>query len=270
VSFGLGKKIITNGVCREIQRIFILLLNFNFYRGRKMLINIVFVQFVVFGLFVFLERVYPARYLPRSKNFCLWWLVVGGFALVWLRVVFLIWAGLPHGPFALEGNVLYQGGIFYLIYSFCNYWIHRFKHANPFLWRTIHVFHHSPSKMETMVAFFKHPLEIIFNTVCIMIIGWFFSLPVEAVAVALAIEGCLEIYHHSNIKTPARLRWIGYIIQIPEMHLVHHQYGLHKYNYVAFLWDSVFGTVRIPQEWHGKQGFNKSFDTRYHFFLNKT
>lgn len=232
-----------------------------------MMYIIAFIQAIAFSIFIILERLYPARNLPRAKNFAAWFCIVNVFSIVWLRVVFIAWAELPEGLVKMSFPVIYQGFIFYLIYSFCNYWIHRFKHMNPYLWRFIHRFHHSPSKMETMVAFFKHPFEVIFNTACIMFLGWLLSAPLEAVAVALAVEGCLEVFHHSNIKTPRKLRWIGYIIQTPEMHLVHHQYGLHKYNYVAFLWDTVFGTARIPTDWSGKQGFRTSFDIKHHFLL---
>ena len=235
-----------------------------------MLYTIALIQLSAFSLFIILERLFPARQLPRATNFATWFCIVNIFALIWLRVVFIAWAELSQGPIKFHVPLLYEGIIFYMIYSFCNYWIHRFKHMNPVLWRYIHRFHHSPPKMETMVAFFKHPFEIVFNTICITFLGWLFSMPLEAAAIALAIEGCLEVFHHSNIKTPRQLRWIGYIVQTPEMHLVHHQYGLHKYNYVAVLWDGVFGTARIPAEWSGKQGFNTSFDIKYHFLLKKS
>lgn len=232
-----------------------------------MLVHVAIAQAAVFALFLVLERAYPARSLPRAKHFALWFCALNTFSLVWLRILLWSWAALPSGPVSMGGSTLHQGLAFYLAYSFANYWIHRFKHGSPHLWRFIHRFHHSPSRMESMVAFFKHPLEIAFNTAPLVLLGWLASVPVESVALALGIEGCLEVFHHSNTTTHRRLRWMGYVIQTPEMHLVHHQYGLHRFNYAAFLWDSVFGTARIPNEWSGKQGFRTSSDIKSHFFF---
>ena len=52
-------------------------------------------------------------------------------------------------------------------------------------------------------------------------------------------------FQHANIRTP---RWLGYLIQRPESHGVHHGRGIHRYNYADLpLWDMVFGTFRNPQ-----------------------
>lgn len=41
-------------------------------------------------------------------------------------------------------------------------------------------------------------------------------------------------------------------------HLVHHQDGLHAYNYADLpLWDMLFGTFRNPREWNESCGFGK-------------
>ena len=58
---------------------------------------------------------------------------------------------------------------------------------------------------------------------------------------------------HANIRTP---RWLGYIIQRPEAHGIHHQRGVHGYNYADLpLWDMVFGTFRNPAIWREQAGF---------------
>ncbi len=123
--------------------------------------------------------------------------------------------------------------------------------------------------METSIAFYKHPTEYILNSVIVITLGWFFSVPVEAIAIALTIEGCLESFHHSNINIPKKFEWIGWIIQTPKMHLIHHEYGEHRYNYATFLWDTVFKTARVSTKWNGRLGFKSSFDTKSHVLLKK-
>ena len=67
------------------------------------------------------------------------------------------------------------------------------------------------------------------------------------------MTGIAELFYHWNINTP---HCVGYLIQRPESHLVHHQDGLHAYNYADLpLWDIMFGTFRNPREWNERCGF---------------
>jgi len=63
----------------------------------------------------------------------------------------------------------------------------------------------------------------------------------------------MAVFTHANLRTP---RWLGFVIQRPEAHAVHHQRGLHGYNYGTLaLWDAVFGTYRNPAVRQGEAGF---------------
>jgi len=56
-----------------------------------------------------------------------------------------------------------------------------------------------------------------------------------------------------SFRTP---RWLGYIIQRPESHSVHHGKNIHRYNYSDLpLWDIVFGTFRNPESFQKEHGF---------------
>ena len=55
-----------------------------------------------------------------------------------------------------------------------------------------------------------------------------------------------EFFYHWNVKTPY---WLGFIIQRPESHCIHHLRGHHHYNYADLpLWDYLFGTLYNPKE----------------------
>lgn len=225
-----------------------------------MLVFIAYAQVGLFLLFFFYERFRPARAYIIAPNWDYWWIGLGIFGLIWLRFIFYGWVSFEYsGLIHLDMDIFKQGLFFYIIYSFGNYWFHRWKHSNRLLWSKLHYFHHAPSHMETRVAFFRHPSEVLVNTLYIFLLGKLvFGVSVEVIAIALVIEGCLETFHHANISISPKYRWIGYIIQIPEMHLVHHQYGLHRYNYSPFLWDTVFKTAYIPQIWDARLGFASS------------
>jgi sterol desaturase/sphingolipid hydroxylase (fatty acid hydroxylase superfamily) len=81
---------------------------------------------------------------------------------------------------------------------------------------------------------------------------------------AAALTGYVAAFHgmfqHWNVRTP---RWLGYFIQRPEAHCVHHALGVHAWNYGDFpLWDLLLGTFRNPQEFEGACGFEAPADRR--------
>ncbi|WP_020408958.1 sterol desaturase family protein [Hahella ganghwensis] len=220
-------------------------------------------QVAFFVFFVVLERIKGIRKIDRADGYAKIWMLVNTFALVWANLWVTLYLDLLN-PVQFNWQ---DGIVFYLVYSFTNYWVHRVKHSNRWFWKYIHRFHHSPSHMETSVAFYKHPIEYAANTFVIVSLAVMMDASIDTIVMALVIEGCLECYHHSNIRTPDRVRWIGYIIQTPEMHLVHHEYGRHRYNYVAFLWDTVFGTVNLGYDWNGRLGFADSHNSERYLML---
>src|SRR5574337_7424 len=79
-----------------------------------------------------------------------------------------------------------------------------------------------------------------------------------------ALAGYIAAFHgmfqHWNVRTP---RWLGYFIQRPESHCVHHRMGVHTWNYADFpLWDIVFGSFRNPRAFRGACGFEAPDDRR--------
>ena len=63
-----------------------------------------------------------------------------------------------------------------------------------------------------------------------------------------------------NIRTP---QWLGYVIQRPEAHGLHHARGIHAYNYGSLgIWDLVFGTFRNPARFDDPTGFWDGASTR--------
>ena len=62
-------------------------------------------------------------------------------------------------------------------------------------------------------------------------------------------------FQHMNIRTP---QWLGYLIQRPEAHCIHHQRDVHAFNYGDLpVWDMLFGTFRNPPAFQGPVGFDK-------------
>jgi len=62
-----------------------------------------------------------------------------------------------------------------------------------------------------------------------------------------------EIFYHSNLKTP---HWIGYVMQRPEHHSIHHEFNVHKFNFGDITWwDRLFGTFKDTDVFAARCGF---------------
>ena len=71
------------------------------------------------------------------------------------------------------------------------------------------------------------------------------GMSIEAAVIATLFLTFNAMFQHANISTP---HWLGYLIQRPESHNIHHALGAHRNNYSDLpLWDMVFGTFRNPK-----------------------
>jgi sterol desaturase/sphingolipid hydroxylase (fatty acid hydroxylase superfamily) len=149
----------------------------------------------------------------------------------------------------------------YVAITFVYYWWHRWRHESDFLWRWFHQIHHSAQRIEVITSFYKHPFEIAANAVLSSVIVYVLvGLGPEAAAGAVLLSGLAELFYHWNVPTPY---WLGYLVQRPESHCVHHQAGLHSYNFGDLpIWDMLFGTFRNPRRWEAQCGFGDEGEHR--------
>lgn len=154
-----------------------------------------------------------------------------------------------------------QAAVGYVAITFVYYWWHRARHGVGVLWRFVHQVHHSPARIEILTSFYKHPLEVVLNSlVSASILAFLVGIPAEPAALAILATGLAELFYHWNVRTP---RWLGYFIQRPEMHCVHHQRGVHAGNYADLpLWDLLFGTFVNPASFEGECGFGAGAEAR--------
>ena len=141
-----------------------------------------------------------------------------------------------------------------LVYELGHYWYHRTVHRNDTLWKVFHQMHHSPESLDAWGSYYLSPADVIgFVTLQTLIFGPLLGLPVGAAVIANFFLTFNAIFQHANLRTP---QWLGYIIQRPESHGIHHERGVHAYNYSDLpLWDMVFGTFRNPRTFEGEVGF---------------
>lgn len=208
-------------------------------------------------VFIALENLIPNEKLPVSKGWYKRVVIVNIFQLFILILAAYTWDIYfdKWQFFHLEGFPDFIGGFFsYIFITFVFYWWHRFRHTNNTLWLLFHQLHHSPKRIETITSFYKHPLEIIVNSLLLSSINYLvLGLSVEAAAWSLLYAAVGEYIYHMNVKTPHAM---GYFFQRPEMHKIHHEEGKHFNNFSDLpLWDMLFGTFKNPKSINVVCGF---------------
>jgi sterol desaturase/sphingolipid hydroxylase (fatty acid hydroxylase superfamily) len=206
----------------------------------------------------------PGRTWPQVAG---WWLraaLLNGVEVSSVFIAGLAWDRwfVAHRPWSAAALGVTGGALVgYLAITFFYYWWHRWRHESDFLWRWFHQVHHSPQRIEVITSFYKHPFEIFANSVISSAILYLVvGVGPQTAACTVLLTGLAELFYHWNVKTPY---WLGYFFQRPESHCLHHQEGVHSYNYADLpLWDMLFGTFRNPREWQSSCGFGQTNEHR--------
>ncbi len=215
--------------------------------------------------FLATEKLWPAREFPPRRG----WQWIGIMFLVLMGTLNVVIPLLIPGDWLdahrwLDGTRLgVVGGtiVGYVVMEGVIYAWHRTEHNVGWMWRAFHQIHHSPQRIDIPGSVLFHPLEIVmqvllalFTTVIVLGLD---PLAAALVGYLVAFNG---YFQHWNVRTP---QWLGYLIQRPESHCVHHRMGVHYYNYSDFPpWDILFGTFRNPPKFMGECGFEGGADRK--------
>ncbi len=214
--------------------------------------------------FLIWERLAPGRVLPHSPGWYFRSLAINFVQLGITLITGKLWLDIFPGESILRMSSInmpvLEGFIGWFIGTFVFYWWHRLRHKNGW-WVVFHQVHHSASRIEVLTSFYKHPVEIVANSLLTALILF----PILGASLlasfwynVFAATG--EYFYHANVKTP---RWLRYFIQTPELHSIHHQYDVHSYNYSDIpIWDRMFGTYRDSISFTDRCGFPEGAEQR--------
>ena len=220
---------------------------------------------VTYLLMLGIEALFPARKFPpirywRLKGFC-FLTVQGLLATLTPLVIPEHWLA-AHRLINLESLGVVGGAVLgYAVVSLASYAWHRSAHTFAPMWRLFHQIHHSPQRVDIAGSAVFHVTEmLIFAASSVLLLTLVLGLDPLAAASVGYLFAFYGLFQHWNVRTP---QWLGYAIQRPESHCVHHRLGLHYYNFADLPpIDMLFGTFRNPREFHGECGFDADGDLR--------
>ena len=134
-------------------------------------------------------------------------------------------------------------------------WWHRLRHANSW-WLAFHQVHNSPSCIEVMTSFYKHPIEIFCDAALSAIVlylllgcslsgGFWYNF----------FAGTGEYPYHANVKT------LPHADSGVAFHLS--PIRRHKFNYSDLpIWDRLFGTYKYATAFVERCGFPERAEAR--------
>lgn len=211
---------------------------------------------IIGGLFLW-ETLFPARELPKVK----FWKIRGFlFFMAYMLLttyIPILWDDFFASYQLMDLSTLSMPiqvilGVF--LFELVQYGWHISMHKSDFLFRVSHQMHHSSERLDVPSAFVFSVNDMIgLSLVGSVSFAFIMGLNPQAITIIILMLTFLGIFQHANIKTP---RWIGYIVQRPESHTIHHAKGIHKYNYTDLpIIDMVFGTFKNPKSYQHETGY---------------
>ncbi len=211
----------------------------------------------LFVVLILLETTFPARKLAPVKGWrlkCFLGFVIYFFLASYLP---LVWDQYLTSFQVFDLSGFHQGWVLLiavLIFELFIYLWHRCMHRFDWLWLRFHQMHHSAERVDAWGAYFFSPMDMIgFTFIGSLSLSILIGMAPDTVTQFLYITTFFAIFQHTNIKTPV---WLGYLIQRPESHSVHHQRGVHAHNYSDLpVFDLLFGTFKNPKTFQTESGF---------------
>jgi sterol desaturase/sphingolipid hydroxylase (fatty acid hydroxylase superfamily) len=216
-----------------------------------------------FIFFLAIEALGPgAQAFPRIR----WWRSLGSLALVATLMVNaavspLLLSVLPRaGAVDLAWAGAWAVPPILLLTTFFTYWAHRIQHRYDLLWRMGHQLHHSVRRIDIASAMMFHPFDVAVQASMTTLAAWLLGGSPAAAAIAGVTGFVIALFQHWNLRTP---RWVGWFVQRPEAHRLHHERDVHARNFGDLpLWDMVFGTYANPATVDVEVGFDAARSRR--------
>ncbi len=139
--------------------------------------------------------------------------------------------------------------LYYVIYDFVYYWMHRTQHAIPWWW-ALHSMHHSQRQMSCWTNDRGSLVDGFLQSMILATVGLVIGVDPDEFAWLMLIGELVQNLSHANVRLGFG-RVFDHIFVAPKFHRLHHMLvdpsrpTLHNCNYgqVLSVWDVLFGTA---------------------------
>ena len=140
-------------------------------------------------------------------------------------------------------------GVYYVIYDFVYYWMHRTQHAIPWWW-ALHSMHHSTRQMSCWTNDRGSLVDGFIQSMILATVGLAIGVDPDEFAGLMLIGELVQNLSHTNVRLGFG-RVFDRVFVAPAFHRLHHMLvdperpTLHHCNYgqVLSVWDVLFGTA---------------------------
>jgi sterol desaturase/sphingolipid hydroxylase (fatty acid hydroxylase superfamily) len=139
--------------------------------------------------------------------------------------------------------------VYYVVYDFVYYWMHRTQHAIPWWW-ALHSMHHSQRQMSCWTNDRGSLVDGFIQSMILAVVGLVIGVDPDQFAWLMLIGELVQNFSHTNVRLGFG-RVFDRIFVAPKFHRLHHMLvdperpTLHVCNYgqVLSIWDVLFGTA---------------------------
>ena len=139
--------------------------------------------------------------------------------------------------------------VYYLVFDFVYYWMHRVQHALPWWW-ALHSLHHSQRQVSCWTNDRECFVGGLLEASVLASVGLVLGVDPAEFALLILVGELIQNFSHANVRIGFG-KWLNTVLVGPAFHRLHHMRaesdrpGLHNCNFAqAFpVWDILFGTA---------------------------
>lgn len=139
--------------------------------------------------------------------------------------------------------------VYFVLYDFAAYWLHRGQHAFGWWW-ALHSLHHSQRRMTVWTDDRNHVVDDLIVTLALVLFSQLVGVQPGEYVVILMVGRLVESWSHANVDMS--FGWLGERLLVgPRFHRLHHALSTpaerhiqdHNFAPVFPIWDILFGTA---------------------------
>jgi sterol desaturase/sphingolipid hydroxylase (fatty acid hydroxylase superfamily) len=149
----------------------------------------------------------------------------------------------------LHSNALLSFLVYFVLYDFAAYWVHRAQHGLSWWW-ALHSLHHSQRRMTVWSDDRNHVLDDMLVALVLAIFAQFVGVQPDDFILILLVGRLVESWSHANVDMDFG-RYGKRALVSPRFHRLHHalasarEPNVHDHNFAPVfpIWDILFGTA---------------------------